>query len=115
MDETVKNFGKNEWVAVTMANEMHRHLGVFALIGTKMGIRAKEYFNAGVDEMNITTYAGSIPPFSCMNDGLQVSTGATVGHGLITVSPDSMVRPVADFTYMGKTISVTLKPEFGKK
>jgi pyrimidine-specific ribonucleoside hydrolase len=115
MEETIKKYGKAEWVAETMANELHRHLGVFAIVGTKMGIRAKEYFNAGVDEMRILSYAGSIPPFSCMNDGLQVSTGATVGHGLISVSPDSIVRPVADFTYMGRTIRLTLNPEYGKK
>jgi pyrimidine-specific ribonucleoside hydrolase len=115
MDETIKKYGKAEWVAETMANELHRHLGVFAIVGTKMGIRAKEYFNAGIDEMKILSYAGSIPPFSCMNDGLQVSTGATVGHGLISVSPDTVVRPVADFTYMGRTIRLTLKPEYGRK
>lgn len=115
MDETVKKYGKNEWVANVMANEMHRHLGVFAIIGTKMGIRAKEYFNAGIDEMKIVSYAGEIPPFSCMNDGLQISTGATVGHGLISVSRDTLVRPVADFTYMGRTIRLTLKPETGRK
>lgn len=115
MDETVKKYGKTEWIAQAMANELHRHLGVFAIVGTKMGIRAKEYFNAGIDEMKIVSYAGSIPPFSCMNDGLQVSTGATVGHGLISVAADSVVRPVADFSYMGRTIRVSLKPEYGKK
>jgi pyrimidine-specific ribonucleoside hydrolase len=115
MDETVKKYGKSEWVAITMANELHRHLGVFAIIGTKMGIRAKEYFNAGIDEMKIVSYAGLVPPFSCMNDGLQVSTGATVGHGLISVAPVEEVKPVADFTYLGRTIRVTLKPEYGKK
>jgi pyrimidine-specific ribonucleoside hydrolase len=115
MDETIKKYGKEEWVAESMANELHRHLGVFAIVGAKMGIRAKEYFNAGIDEIKVLSYAGTIPPFSCMNDGLQVSTGATVGHGLISVSSDSLVRPVADFTYMGKTIRVTLKPEYGKK
>lgn len=115
MDETVKKYGKSEWVAVTMANELHRHLGVFAIIGTKMGIRAKEYFNAGIDELKIVSYAGLVPPFSCMNDGLQVSTGATVGHGLIAVAPGEEVKPVADFTYLGRTIRVTLKPEYGKK
>lgn len=115
MDSTVTKYGKAEWEAEVMANELHRHLGVFAIVGAKMGIRAKEYFNAGIDEITVNSYAGSIPPFSCMNDGLQVSTGATVGHGLIKVSNDTIVRPVADFTYMGRTIRVTLKPEYGKK
>jgi pyrimidine-specific ribonucleoside hydrolase len=115
MDETVIKYGKDEWVACVMANEMHRHLGIFAIVGAKMGIRAKEYFGAGVDEMKVVSYAGIIPPFSCMNDGLQISTGATIGHGLISVSPDTLVRPVADFTYMGRKIRLILKPEVGKK
>lgn len=112
---TLQKYGKDEWVAEVMGNELHRHLGVFAIVGAKMGIRAKEYFGAGVDEMKVISYAGLIPPFSCMNDGLQVSTGATLGHGLISVSGDSLVRPVADFTYMGRTIRLTLKPFYAKK
>ena len=53
-----------------------------------MGIRAREYFNTGVDEFSAVSFAGSIPPLSCMNDGIQVSTGATPGHGLLTVIND---------------------------
>jgi inosine-uridine nucleoside N-ribohydrolase/formylmethanofuran dehydrogenase subunit E len=115
MATTVEKFGKDEWVAEAMANELHRHLGVFAIVGAKMGIRAKEYFGAGIDEMSVVSYAGLIPPFSCMNDGLQVSTGATLGHGLISVANDSLVRPVGDFRYMGRTIRLTLKPFYAKK
>ncbi len=46
-----------------------------ATIGVKMGIRAREYFNIGVDDILVTTYAGHKPPVSCMNDGLQVGNG----------------------------------------
>lgn len=115
MDSTVIKYGKDEWVAGVMANEMHRHLGIFAIVGTKMGIRAKEFFGAGIDEMKVVSYAGLVPPFSCMNDGLQISTGATVGHGLISISSDTVVRPVAEFSYMGRKIRLTLNPETGKK
>jgi pyrimidine-specific ribonucleoside hydrolase len=70
-------YGEDEWTSGVIANELHRHLGVFAIIGVKMGIRAREYFCTGVDEMTVTTHAGATPPLSCMNDGIQVSTGAT--------------------------------------
>ena len=30
---------------------MHRHLGIYAVIGTKMGMRAREHFGAGIDEV----------------------------------------------------------------
>ncbi|MCJ7449231.1 MAG: nucleoside hydrolase [Bacteroidales bacterium] len=72
--EIIDKYGIDEWTSGVLANELHRHLGVFAIIGVKMGIRAREYFNTGVDEFYAISFAGSIPPLSCMNDGLQVST-----------------------------------------
>ena len=102
--------GIDEWSSGVLANELHRHLGVFAIVGVKMGIRAREYFNTGVDEMNLISYAGSIPPLSCMNDGLQVSTGGTPGHGLLDVR-DENTSPSAEFIYKGRILRITLKPE----
>ena len=115
VNEITERYGINEWTAGVLANELHRHLGVFAIIGVKMGIRAREYFNTGVDEFHATSYAGSTPPLSCMNDGIQVSTGATPGHGLLTVINDSIAEAVADFTYLNQKIRLTLKPEIAEK
>jgi len=109
--DIINKYGMDEWVSGVIANELHRHLGVFAIIGVKMGIRAREYFNTGVDEFMVTSSAGSIPPMSCMNDGLQVSTGATPGHGLLTVKNESPALPSAEFIYMNRKIRLTLKPE----
>jgi pyrimidine-specific ribonucleoside hydrolase len=50
-----------------------------------------------------------------MNDGLQVSTGATPGHGLLTVSIDTVTRPVAEFKYLNQKIRLTLRPEIAEK
>ncbi len=110
VSDIINKYGIDEWVSGVIANELHRHLGVFAVIGVKMGIRAREYFNTGVDEFSVTSSAGSMPPLSCMNDGLQVSTGATPGHGLLTVKNESPA-PSAEFTYMNRKIRLTLKPE----
>jgi inosine-uridine nucleoside N-ribohydrolase/formylmethanofuran dehydrogenase subunit E len=115
VSEIIDKFGMDEWTSGVFANELHRHLGVFAIIGVKMGIRAREYFATGVDEFKVTSFAGSVPPLSCMNDGVQVSTGATPGHGLLTVSSDSLTRPVAEFTYLNRKIRITLKPEISTK
>lgn len=112
---TLLKFGREEWVANVLANELHRHVGVYAVIGVKMGVRAKEYFGAGIDEMKIVSYAGLVTPYSCLNDGLQVSTGATLGHGLISIAPDTTRLPQADFTYMNQTIRLTLKKEYQTK
>jgi pyrimidine-specific ribonucleoside hydrolase len=113
--EIIGKYGPNEWFAGVIANELHRHLGVYAIIGVKMGIRAREYFNTGVDEFMATSYAGSVPPLSCMNDGLQVSTGATPGHGLLTVRNDTVLMPVADFTYLNTRIRVSLRTDIAEK
>lgn len=115
IETAIEKYGYQEWAACVLTSELHRHLGIYALIGAKMGIRALEYFGAGVDEMKVVSYAGSIPPFSCLNDGLQVSTGATVGHGLISVSDDPNIEPKADFEYLGTTIRLTLKKDYKQK
>jgi len=77
-----------------------------------MGTRALEYFGAGVDEVRIVSYAGLTPPFSCLNDGLQVLTGATLGHGLIGVSSDGSKLPEAEFAYLGRRIRMALKNDY---
>ena len=59
--EIIKKYGMDEWISGVIANELHRHHGVFAIVGVKMGIRAREYFNTGVDEFSAVSFAGSIP------------------------------------------------------
>jgi pyrimidine-specific ribonucleoside hydrolase len=111
-EQTIYRFGKNEWIACVLTMEMHRHVGTYALIGAKMGIVAREYFGAGIDEVEIVTYSGSTPPYSCLNDGLQVSTGATLGHGLIHHAKTKEILPAAEFEYLGQKIRIELKKNF---
>jgi pyrimidine-specific ribonucleoside hydrolase len=115
VNEIIRKYGIDEWTSGVLANELHRHLGTYAIIGVKMGIRAREYFNTGVDEFKAVSFAGSTPPLSCMNDGIQVSTGATPGHGLLTVRTDTVLSPAVDFTYLGRRIRISLKPEIAQK
>jgi pyrimidine-specific ribonucleoside hydrolase len=85
--KTIERHGIEEWRAGVLTNELHGHLGIYAIVGVKMGIYALEALNAEAGEVSIISFAGVEPPVSCMNDGLQVSTGATLGHGLITSEP----------------------------
>ena len=110
----INRFGNEEWQAGVLANELHRHLGVYAIIGVKMGIRAREYFNVGVDEFEAVSYAGSTPPLSCMNDGIQVSTGATPGHGLLKVVNDNPY-PKVEFKHLNHKITISLNPDIHSK
>jgi pyrimidine-specific ribonucleoside hydrolase len=60
----------------------------------------------------VTSYAGSKPPISCLNDGLQVSTGATLGHGTIALAENSSPIPKAHFSLGNTTICLELKEAY---
>jgi pyrimidine-specific ribonucleoside hydrolase len=102
--------GYEEWKACLITNELHRHLGIYSLVGAKMGIYARELLEAPFDALEVISYAGSSPPLSCVNDGLQVSTGASLGRGAIRVEEEA--RPAALFIYRDRTLLLTLKPEY---
>ncbi|MCF8303547.1 MAG: formylmethanofuran dehydrogenase subunit E family protein [Bacteroidales bacterium] len=115
MGETIAKYGIEEWIAGVMTCEIHRHLGIYAIIGMKMGIRAKEHFDVGVGKLQVVSYSGTKPPFSCMNDGLQISTGATLGHGLINISPNHDKIIGAAFNYQNETITLILEENLATK
>jgi len=115
MREAVERHGASEWRAAVLTNEMHGHLGIYATIGVKMGMRAREWFGIGIDDMEVVSYAGAAPPVSCMNDGLQVATGASLGHGLISVAEVDSPRPEAVFRFKGRTLRLRLKEEYARR
>jgi pyrimidine-specific ribonucleoside hydrolase len=115
MDSAIIRYGIDEWKACVMTDEFHGHLGVFSIVGAKMGIYAREFFGIGTDLLEINTYAGSKEPYSCMNDGLQVSTGATLGQGSIHLINDTIAKPQAVFTYQNRSIIIKLKPGYLKE
>jgi inosine-uridine nucleoside N-ribohydrolase/formylmethanofuran dehydrogenase subunit E len=112
MEEAISRHGMEEWKAAVIASEFHRHLGTYSLIGVKMGIYALEILQTKPDLIRVHSYAGNNPPYSCLNDGLQVSTGATLGMGTISVSDNAVPEVAADFSFEGKTIRLSLKPEY---
>lgn len=115
LNETIGKFGLIEWKAICMTNEIHGHTGIYSIIGTKMGIRAMEYFNVGVNNLEVISFAGNIPPLSCFNDGVQISTGATIGQGLITISDSISAIPSAIFTFNNQEVNMALKPEISEQ
>lgn len=88
-ERTIARWGKEEWRAVILTNEIHGHIGIYSTIGAKMGIYALEFISRccnKAEELKVLSFAGSRPPISCFNDGLQISTGATLGHGSIKIA-----------------------------
>ena len=91
-ERTIARWGKEEWRAVILTNEIHGHIGIYSTIGAKMGIYALELLSRlcnKAEELKVLSFAGSCPPISCFNDGLQISTGATLGHGAIEIAKSS--------------------------
>ncbi len=115
MEETISQYGYIEWKAITMTNEIHGHTGIYSIIGAKMGIRAMDYFNVGINNLKVNTYAGNKPPISCFNDGIQISTGATIGQGLITISDSVSSIPSAIFEFNNQKVHISVKPEIAEK
>jgi len=74
-----------------------------------------EYFNVGVNNLVAESYAGAMPPLSCLNDGIQISTGATIGQGLITVSDSVSFIPSAVFRCNQLEIHISVREELARK
>ena len=110
----IAQYGAREWKLAVLTNEIHGHLGIYSTLGAKMGLRAREWFEAAglTEDIAILSFAGSVPPVSCLNDGLQVSTGATVGHGLFALSEDPEKRVEARFRCGNQEITLRLKPDY---
>jgi pyrimidine-specific ribonucleoside hydrolase len=63
----------------------------------------------------VITFTGNTPPLSCFNDGIQISTGATIGQGLITVSDSISSTPSALFEFNGQKVHIGLYPEIAEQ
>jgi formylmethanofuran dehydrogenase subunit E len=74
---------KNDQYAlfIRKAEDFHGHLGPFLVIGVKMGLTGLNQLGVRKNKSLIVT--ASLPfrvPFSCILDGLQITTKCTVGN-----------------------------------
>jgi pyrimidine-specific ribonucleoside hydrolase len=111
--EIIERHGIKEWEAAILAHEMHHHLGLYSTIGVKMGIRALNYFRAHPGDLDIVSYCGNQPPISCMNDGLQVATGSTLGNGTFHIG-EMELFPEIKATHQNQAIVIKLKNDIYK-
>lgn len=91
--------------------KLHGHSGPYLNLGIRMGLLAldqlgaKGYFGLSTEvELEYRT------PMSCLIDGLQISTGCTMGKGNIKVKNNPVPIKVTIKSEQ-KTITVTIKPE----
>jgi pyrimidine-specific ribonucleoside hydrolase len=110
-----EKFGHEEWAAVVLTNEVHQHVGIYNVIGAKMGVRAKEILAAPSRAVNVTVETGNKPPVSCVIDGLQVALGSTFAQDLIHAPACEEPHVAAVFEYKGRKIRLSLKPDVQKR
>ena len=110
--ELISRHGYNEFKITALCSEIHSHIGIYNILGAKVGLRILEYLHAGLDEIKLVSYAGHQPPVSCFNDGLQVGTGSTIGYGTISVDTTKQIYPAVLVTYNNRKILFKIKPEF---
>jgi formylmethanofuran dehydrogenase subunit E len=88
--------------------EFHGHGGPFMVIGLKMGLLALKRLNAfGWFDLKCKVFVNWSPPDSCVIDGIQVSTGCTMGKNNIIVVEHPGV--MAEFTLKEEFLRLKLK------
>ncbi len=75
------------------ATEFHGHLGPFLVIGVRIGLIGLDRIDMPKD--NSLTVTASLPlrvPFSCIIDGLQVTTKCTVGNRKLSLKDSKKIQ-----------------------
>ncbi len=73
------------------AASFHGHLGPHLVLGLKMGLLAKRLLKGDPFNMRAEIHTRKTPPQSCILDGVQFSSGCTLGKGNIKVKEDSEI------------------------
>ena len=93
------------------AEEFHGHLGPFLAIGVRMGQIGLETLDAK-ERRNSLHISLKVPfhvPYSCVIDGVQTSTGCTVGNQRLHVVNTEEVE--AKFEDLSNKQSITITPQ----
>ncbi|MGC8863743.1 MAG: formylmethanofuran dehydrogenase subunit E family protein [Armatimonadota bacterium] len=102
---------------LNLARSYHGHLGPYLIIGIKMGNRAlAELEPESCFRLTADVHCPESPPPSCVIDGIQLSTGCTMGKRNIrhTVVPDG-VRAIFTNTTTGRSIALEAREDFVRK
>jgi len=98
------------------AEEFHGHLGPFLVIGVRIGLVGLDEIEAAEDSS--LTVAASLPlrvPFSCIIDGLQITTRCTIGNQKLSVKDSSEIRAEFKRKNDGRKVVVALNQRMFEK
>ena len=90
---------------------LHGHLGPFLVLGIRMGLQALSLLShPGYFGLCAESEAGSTPPLSCLNDGIQIGSGCTTGKGNLAIVGDD--RPRVHFSASsGMSLSIEVRAD----
>ena len=92
------------------AIEFHGHGGPFMVVGLRMGLTALERLDAhGWFDLKCRVMLSWAPPDSCVIDGIQTSSGCTMGKHNIEVEEGEGVA--AEFAKGGERLEIRLRTE----
>ena len=95
------------------AEKFHGHLGSFLVLGLKAGLYANEILGKNIFEMHACVETEPTPPRSCFMDGIQITTGCTMGkHNIELKDGDSLI---VTFTQDDQQLTLYVKPDFLKE
>jgi formylmethanofuran dehydrogenase subunit E len=90
--------------------EFHGHGGSFMVVGLRMGLVALERLDAhGWFDLKCVVRLRWAPPDSCVIDGIQTSSGCTMGKHNIEVEEQDGIA--AEFIKEKKRLEIHLRPE----
>jgi formylmethanofuran dehydrogenase subunit E len=73
--------------------DFHGHLGPFLVFGLRMGrVAVQRLKPKHIHELSATVWTKTSPPQSCVLDGIQVSSGCTLGKGNIRVEKSQRTK-----------------------
>jgi len=89
------------------AIRFHGHLGPFLVLGLKAGFRAVELFGRNPFKLKAIVTLRRKLPYTCFLDGIQFSTGCTLGKGNIEVVEGDGIK--VRFIYEDKELTLRVK------
>jgi len=104
---------------IKKATDFHGHLGPFLVIGVRIGSLAKRVLNTSASESSGFQVSAKLPlftPFSCVIDGIQVTTQCTVGNQKLRVeNSEAGISVLFKQQNSDKALEVRVNPEITKK
>ena len=94
-----------------LIRKFHGHLGPNVIFGYRMGklVKAERH-----KDVHAKVYCGSEPPMSCLIDGIQLSSGCTMGKNNISVAGTGELKVIFEYRD-GRKLTVKVKKDIERR